>query len=214
MLSLTLPRPTWAHRLPAGAKLAGLLGATLVIFPLTDARVLAGLLAGMAALAVSLGGGAARQLLRSLRPLALLLLVVLGFHLWQDRLDQGLVVALRVLVLVALATLVTMTTRLEDLIAIIERLAAPLHRLGLPPRALGLAVAMVIRFIPVFIDRQSRLTEAWRARSPRRPGVRLLAPLMLSVLDDADHVSDALTARGGLAAPSSSSPEKDPADGT
>ena len=198
MLSLALPRRTWAHDLPAGAKLAGLLVATLVIFPVGSVWVLAALALGAALLVVSLGRDALRQMRRSLRPVLFLAVVVLAFHLWQDRLETGLVVVLRILVLVTLATCVTMTTRLDDLVAIVEKLAAPLRHLGLPPRALALAIAMVIRFVPLILDRYDRLAEAWRARSPRRPRPRILSALLLSILDDADHVGDALVARGGI----------------
>ena len=41
---------------------------------------------------------------------------------------------------VALANLVTMTTRLSDMIAVVHRLTAPLRVLGLPSRALELAI--------------------------------------------------------------------------
>jgi len=35
------------------------------------------------------------------------------------------------------------------------------------------------------------------ARSRRRPGWQLVLPLSLAALDDADHVAEALRARGG-----------------
>lgn len=198
MLTLALPQRTWAHALPAGLKLALLLVATLVIFPVRDPWAMAAVLATCAGLAATLGRIAVTQLLRSLRPLLFLLLIVLAYHIWQDRIAEGLVVTMRIFALVTLATFVTMTTRLDDLIRVVERLAAPLRHIGLPPRALALAIAMVIRFIPVILDRYERLSDAWRARSPRGPRARILAPLVLSILDDAEQVSDALTARGGL----------------
>ncbi|MCC6863501.1 MAG: energy-coupling factor transporter transmembrane protein EcfT, partial [Rhodobacteraceae bacterium] len=61
----------------------------------------------------------------------------------------------------------------------------------------SLSVALVIRFIPVLSTRMSQITEAFRARSPRRPGYRILIPAALSALDDADHVAEALRSRGG-----------------
>jgi biotin transport system permease protein len=55
----------------------------------------------------------------------------------------------------------------------------------------------MIRFIPVLSDRLSQISESWRARSPRRPGWRILTPATLAALDDADQVAEALRARGG-----------------
>jgi biotin transport system permease protein len=98
---------------------------------------------------------------------------------------------------VAFANFVTMTTRLSDMMRVIERLLRPLSRLGLSARQLALAVALVIRFVPVMLARAGQIRESWRARSPRRPGWRILVPIILSALDDADHVAQALRARGG-----------------
>jgi biotin transport system permease protein len=43
-----------------------------------------------------------------------------------------------------------------------------------------------------------KIADAIRARSPRRPGWRLVVPAALAALDDADHAAEALRARGGL----------------
>ena len=42
------------------------------------------------------------------------------------------------------------------------------------------------------------LSLAWRARSRRRAGWRVIVPFMVLALDDADHVAEALRARGGI----------------
>jgi biotin transport system permease protein len=72
-----------------------------------------------------------------------------------------------------------------------------LRRLGLPTQILETAIPLVIRFSPVLIAKAGQLVEAWRARSRRRPGWQLVLPLSLAALDDADHVAEALRARGG-----------------
>jgi biotin transport system permease protein len=59
-------------------------------------------------------------------------------------------------------------------------------------------MALVIRFIPVMLDRLSQITESWAARSPRRPSWRVLVPATLAALEDADRVAEALRARGGV----------------
>jgi biotin transport system permease protein len=99
---------------------------------------------------------------------------------------------------VALANFVTMTSRLSDMISVFQTLARPLAPLGLSPRRLALAMALVIRFIPVMLDRLSQITESWAARSPRRPSWRVLVPATLAALEDADRVAEALRARGGV----------------
>jgi len=110
---------------------------------------------------------------------------------------EGGTVALRLITAVAAANLVTMTTRLTDMVTVLERLAGPFRHLGLPPRTLALAMALVIRFIPVLSNRIGTLRLAWSARSARRAGWVLLVPATLAALDDADRVAEALRARGG-----------------
>jgi biotin transport system permease protein len=197
MLTLTSPVETVFHRLPAGAKLAALALAAVLLFRLGTPAGLGAAAAGLALLYLAAGAAFARHGLVMLRPLWPFLLILAAWHLWTGDLRGGLVVGLRLVAAVALANLVTMTTRLSDMIAVLERLAAPLGRLGLPPRRLALALALAIRFLPVMIDRLAAIREAWRARSPRRPGWRVLLPAAMAALEDADRVAEALRARGG-----------------
>lgn len=199
MLTLTSPVETWAHRLPAGAKLAALCLATIGLFALRSPLPLA--VAAVLTLGLIGSGGRvfAATALRHLRPLWPFVLVVGLWHLWSADLSGGAVVILRMLTAVALANFVTMTTRLSDMITVLERLARPLSVLGLSPRLLALAVALVIRFIPVMQDRMGQIAQSWQARSARRAGWRLLMPATLAALDDAEHVAEALRARGGSA---------------
>lgn len=198
MLTLTSPVDTAAHRLPAGAKLAALSVWTVLLFQLASPLPLTLALFAVAGLHLGLGGAAfAAHGARMVRPLWPFVLIVSLWHGWTGDLSGGAVVILRMLAAVAAANLVTMTTRLSDMIAVIERLARPLARLGLSPRRLALALALVVRFIPVMLDRMDRITDAWRARSPRPARWRVLVPATLAALDDADHAADALRARGG-----------------
>lgn len=197
MLTLVSPVPTPWHRLPAGAKLAGLCLFTLLLFALRSPWPLTVVLACVALAHWPGGRVFAAHALRMLRPLWPFAAVIAVWHLWTGELREGAVVLLRLAAAVAAANLVTMTTRLTDILTVVERLAAPLARLGLKPRVLALAVALVIRFIPVTGDRIARLREAWAARSARRAGWRVVLPATLGALDDAEHVAEALRARGG-----------------
>lgn len=199
MLTLTSPVKTWAHGLPAAVKLTALCGATIGLFALNSALPLA--IAALAAVLLVLSGGAifAKTALRHLRPLWPFVLIVALWHLWSRDLSGGAVVILRMLTAVTLANFVTMTTRLSDMITVLECLTRPLSAFGLSPRTLALAVALVIRFIPVMQDRTEQISQSWRARSARRAGWRVLMPATLAALDDAEHVAEALRARGGSA---------------
>jgi biotin transport system permease protein len=174
-----------------------LAGVTTVLFALHSRGPLT--LACCAVLALYLTGGAgfARAGLRLLKPLWPFVVIVGAWHLWTRDVTGGVVVILRMLAAVGLANFVTMTTRLSDMIAVFQWLARPFAVFGLSPRRLALAVALVIRFIPVMLDRLAQIGQSWQARSARRPRWRVLVPATLAALDDADRVAEALRARGG-----------------
>lgn len=197
MLTLTSPVEIWAHRLPAGAKLAALCVGTVVLFGIATLPplVIAGVIMG--GLLASGGAEFAKAVLRLLWPLWPFAVVLAVWHGWTGDVEAGLVIAGRLAIAVTAANFVTMTTRLSDMLAVIERLCQPLARIGVPPRLIALAMALVIRFIPVMAARLTLIRDAWRARSPRKPGWRVLTPMVLAALDDADHVAEALRARGG-----------------
>lgn len=196
MLTLTSPVETWAHPLPAGPKLAMLAIVTTGLFLLNTPGPLAGAFLATGALYVTCGGPFAHVGLRQLMPLWPFVVIVGVWHLWTGDVTGGAVILLRMVTAVALANFVTMTTRLSDMLAVFERLARPLSPI-LPPRRLALAFALVIRFIPVMLDRMGQIRQSWSARSPRPPRWRVMVPATLAALDDADRVAEALRARGG-----------------
>lgn len=199
MLSLISPVQTPWHRLPAGPKLLALLGLSLVLFQIRSAVIMGGALVFIGALYLPGGWLFLRQGLRMLRPLLPFIIIVGLWHLWTNEAQQGALICLRLLTAVAAANLITMTTRLSDMIAAIERLLHPFARFGLKPKIIALAVALVIRFIPLMAERIGQLRESWRARSAKRVNHQLILPATLAALDDAEHVAEALRARGGAA---------------
>ena len=198
MISLTSPVETRAHGWRAGAKLGALCLATMGLFAMGSLAGHVAAFAGMLALylapgTVFFGSGMAR--LRVLWPF---LAIILIWHAVTATPGQGAVIALRLVTAVGLANLVTMTTRLSDMIGVVRWLAGPLRRLGIDTRALELGIALVVRFTPMLAGKGVQLTRAWRARSPRRPGWRIVLPFTLCAIDDAEHVADAIKARGGV----------------
>lgn len=196
MLTLTSPIETAAHRLPASVKLAALALFTASLFALKSPTALAIAALIPASLIASGGTSFARESARMLRPLLPIILIIALWHLIL-RDPGGIAILLRLITAVAAANFVTMTTRLADMISVIERLARPLRPI-LPPKTLALAIALTVRFVPTLLTRAEQIRQSWRARSPRRPGWRTLLPTTLAALDDADHVAEALRARGGL----------------
>jgi biotin transport system permease protein len=195
MLTLTLPVETVLHRVPAAAKLAGIAMLGVLLGLTSNPVVLAGIFVVLWLAYLPLGPAEAARLPRRLWPLWPFVLVIGGWHLVRGTPEAGLVVILRMLTMFGAATLMLLTTRFDALLAAFSALLRPLEGLGLPIGRIALALAMAVRFIPVLAQRAGDLSQAWRARSARRPRHRLLVPLAVAAFDEADHAAEALRAR-------------------
>lgn len=194
MVSLSIHRP-WIRAIPAGVKLAALALISVALFLIQDPVILAVVLLATLVLLAELR---ALSLLRTLRPVGFMLLLAFGAHLLLGDWLVGLVVVLRIASLVLLATIVTASTALSEMLTVLDRLLAPLRWMGLSTRPVSVAIVMTLRFIPLLAARWQELSRAWHARSPRRPTWRLVTPFILTALDDADHAATALAARGAF----------------
>ena len=198
MISLTSPVETRAHGWPAGLKLGALCVATVVLFAVRGLGWHVGFAVAMLALYAMPGPVFLREGLRRLRVLWYFVVLILGWHVFTAEIAQGGMIALRMITAVGLANLVTMTTTLEGFMQVVRAVTAPLRLLGLNTRAVELSVALVIRFTPVLADKGTMLRQSWQARAVRKPGWRILLPFMVLAIDDAEHVAEALRARGGM----------------
>jgi biotin transport system permease protein len=196
MRSLYHDGQTVMHRLPAGAKLAGLMVFAVLLFLTRSIPLLA--LAMLATGAIYLGlGQPLRVAIRPLIPILVTILAVVGLHLVFNGIEEASVTGLRLTALMLLAASVTVTTSISDFIAVITRAAMPLERLGLLKAAdIGLAVGLVVRFIPEIMTRYDAIREAHRARGLKPRAGTVIAPLIIATLKDADSIAAAIDARG------------------
>lgn len=195
MIALYLPGAGVLHRAPAGFKLAMLAAGALVLslYPHDPVSIAVSLLVVLTLYRV---GGLPLRIplieIWRLRWIVLvlasaLLIFVSPFAAW---INTGRVVAV-----LLLASLLTLTTRMSDLLAVLQRLVHPLRRVGVDPRAVALAISLTITTIPVMAGFAAQVREAERARGVRL-GVRGVVPLLVRALRHADEVGDALAARG------------------
>jgi biotin transport system permease protein len=198
MISLTSPIRTKAHDWPASFKLGSLCITTALLFLIEDIWVLISVFTFVMLTYALPGKVFFLNGLRQLRMLWPFILIVGIWHVWTGSFVDGGVIVVRLVSAVALANLVTMTTKLSDMIDVISVILRPLHALGLKPKVVEIAIALVIRLTPVLVSKGSQLSDAWRARSERAPSWRIILPFTILALDDTDHVADALKARGGL----------------
>ena len=195
MMTDGLAPETWLHRVPAGIKLAGLALLSALLLPVGDWRILLGVLAMIMIVYVGCGrAGMARLML--MRPLLPLLAIVGGLQAAADGWTAGIVIVMRLLSLLLLADLVSMTTTMSARMEVLAPALRVLRPLGVNPRKTALAVALVLRFVPVLMTRWRAREEAWRARTHRRVPARLVAAFVADSLQLADRVGEALDARG------------------
>ncbi|PRY51331.1 biotin transport system permease protein [Geodermatophilus tzadiensis] len=199
-LALYVPGTGVVHRLPAAAKLLALAVLAVALFALPSLAAAGAALAGVVAVGLLLARLPVAVLTRQARAVVWWLVALLAVHALTTDLRTGAHVALRLLTLVLAAAVVTATTRVSEMVRVVEAVCAPLRLVGVRPARVGLAVAMALRFIPVLVERADRIRAAQAARGGSPRGVRALrttvAPLLVQVLQMAHDVSEALDARG------------------
>jgi biotin transport system permease protein len=147
-------------------------------------------------------------LVRQARTVLWWLIAILALHALLTDVLTGTLTALRLLTLVLAAAVVTATTRVTEMVAVVERVCRPLQWVGVRPARIGLVIAMALRFIPLISERAQRIREAQAARGGSVRGLRglttMVVPLLVQVLQLAHTVSEALDARGADDAPARS----------
>ncbi|WP_299479088.1 energy-coupling factor transporter transmembrane component T [uncultured Roseibium sp.] len=187
---------SWLHRTPAGLKLLLVAVASLLLFQVTSPWVFLPCLTVVVGLYATLGREGLAQL-KLLRGLTVFFGILLLLHWVSGTLLEGFAVILRLIVLVLAANLVSVTTRMDDMLEAVMPLFKPLEWFGYSARKPALGVALVLRFAPHMMQIFSRLREAYQSRSGSRNSWRLLPPLAIQCLRMSDNVADALRARGG-----------------
>ncbi len=193
-LGLYVARESPLHRLGAGVKLLALLLGGALVFALHDWRALLALLGLVLALyrLARLPGAAVWA---QLRPALGLLLFFFVLQALTAGGEAALVTVLRFGVMLLLASLLTLTTRVSDLLAALERALQPLSRFGVNPGRVSLAFSLTLRFIPVIVQVVAEVRDAQRARGSEKNMVALAVPVVVRTLKLADDVADAIEAR-------------------
>ncbi|MBA2552133.1 MAG: energy-coupling factor transporter transmembrane protein EcfT [Geodermatophilaceae bacterium] len=183
------------HRLPAGGKLAALaLGVTGLL--LLDGLLSLAAAALVIAVLYAVARVPPRLALAQVRPLLWFVVFLLVVQLLLTDWQRAGVAVLTLVLGVALAGLVTLTTRVSAMLDVAETLLAPLRRLGVRPDRVGLVLALTIRGVPVIAGFAGTVREAHRARGSSGRPWELLVPVIVRVLRHADALGEALAARG------------------
>lgn len=195
LLGTHVPGHTWLHRLGAGTKLVGLVLASVVVVVLHGPyAALAGL--GVAALVLLSSGAPLGPTLRGLRWVTLMALLLGVFQAWYAGWPRAVEVVADLLALVLLATTVTVTTPVDEVLDAVVRVLRPLRRIGVDPETVGLAISLMLRAIPHTMAIAEETRDAALSRGLERDPRARLVPFVLRVVAHARATGDALHARG------------------
>lgn len=214
------PGSSFLHRLDPRTKLVGTVLFVAGIF-LAESYASYGLVTAFAALAVLLSGVPVRLVLRSIRPLWVIILITLVIHIFStpgkviytlgpltatlEGVRQGALMTARLVFLIVMSSLLTFTTSPIVLTDGIERLLNPFRRIGLPAHELAMMMTIALRFIPTLLEETDRIMKAQMARGAdfargnivkrAKNMVPLLVPLFISAFRRADELAVAMEAR-------------------
>jgi biotin transport system permease protein len=196
LTSLYVEGTSFLHRVSVRAKLGGLMLFGLALFLVDNPFVLGAALLVTATLYLRLGLGVA-EAFRRLRPVLITIAFFGLVNVFVLTPHEALESTLRLLAILFLAASVTATTTTADFIAAITAVLLPLERLGLMKASDGgLAFGLVLRFVPDIAHRYAMLREAHAARGLVLKPHRIIGPLIISTLKEADAIAEAIDARG------------------
>lgn len=194
MLGLYIERQSPIHALPAGFKLAFLVLAGTGVFLISNIGLLAGGL-GLTLLLYLVARLSWLIAWQQIRPLVLLLAIIFIFQALFDHWTIGVIMVLRFLILILLASLLSLTTRVSAMIDVVEKSLQPFVRFGVNPAKVSLAISLAIRFLPLIAQKFEEVREAQKARGLGGSVVATAVPLIVRTLRMANDTAEALEAR-------------------
>lgn len=189
------PGTTWLHRVTPGPKLAAL-AVTAVVLVWIREPVLALGAVGVAATLVVWAGMGLGSALRTLRRIAFVAVLLGTWLAWQQTWARAVDSVGDLVALVLLASVLTATTAVDDLLDTLVRLLGPFRRVGVHPEKVSLAFSLVLRAIPTTLEIAEQTRDAAIARGLQRSPRARLTPLVIRVVAQARATGDALHARG------------------
>lgn len=196
MIGLYRPGTSLLHRLPAGVKLLILLVSIVTATILVRTPVQVGIVALVVAALFAVARIPAKVAVAQLRPVLWMLAIIAIFQVLITSPTRAVVVCGVLLISVALAALVTLTTRVTAMLDTVTRALGPLRRIGVDPERIALMLALAIRCIPILATIVHEVSEARKARGLQWSMTALATPVLVRALRTADALGDALVARG------------------
>ncbi|OFT49885.1 cobalt ABC transporter permease [Corynebacterium sp. HMSC06D04] len=187
---------TFIHRLPAWVKFVVLI-AFIISTTIFAKTIPVAVVCAVVTLAVyPLARIPARVAWNQLYPPLYLLVALAALQWWQQDLETAVTTFFSIYAAIVAAVLLTLTTKVSEMMESFEKALAPLGKLGLPVENISLAMSLTIRLLPLMLG---TVQEVMDARKARGAGTSLLAfgtPVVIRSIRRARAMGEALQARG------------------
>ncbi|MCO7176784.1 energy-coupling factor transporter transmembrane component T family protein [Sporolactobacillus kofuensis] len=127
-------------------------------------------------------------------------------HVTTNGLTQSIFIAIRIVVIIVVTTLLTLTTSPIEITDGMESMLNPLKRIKVPVHEFALMMSISLRFIPTLLEETEKIIKAQAARgsdftsgslkSRIKAIVPLLVPLFVGAFKRAEDLAMAMEARG------------------
>ncbi|MDR0296929.1 MAG: energy-coupling factor transporter transmembrane protein EcfT [Rickettsia sp.] len=136
-----------------------------------------------------------QKLLIQLRPIAVILLIIVLLHIFTANWIVGIQVVIRFSTLVLFASLITLTTRISEMIDSLNEILVLLSYVGVNHKKVSLSLSLAIRFIPMIVSIFQEITIAQRTRGLERNFIAILIPVIIKVLKTTENIAEAIESR-------------------
>lgn len=210
------------HRMDPRAKIISVFILGVIIFLANNWQSFAAIIF-LVLFTVLLSRVSIRFIYKGLKPILLLVLITFILHLvitregailftigpfsiYETGFMSGILIAFRLLSLVVIASLLTLTTTPIELTDGLESMLAPLKKIGVPAHEFSLMMSIALRFIPTLLQETEKVLKAQMARgvdftagsiaSRMKAVIPMLIPLFISAFKRAEDLAYAMEARG------------------
>lgn len=198
MIPIHVDGSSLVHRMPAGPKLTAMILTVTLISLTPNGPLLAGW-GIVVVVAYALAGLLRSQLFRQVHLMRWVILVTMVGQLIFVGEAAAVLNTVRIVILILVAALVSLTTRVSAMLETVERLVGRFRRFGADPEAVGTVLMVAITSIPVIASHAGRVREAYRARRAGTNIAAMTSTMLVLAIKHADELGDALVARGGHA---------------
>ena len=214
------PGDSVLHKLDPRTKILAILVYMVSLFIVNNFYGLLGMMA-ISILVVTVSKVPIKYFFRGLKMIIFIVLLTVALQMfmtpgeviWQwsflkitkEGIRQAVFMGTRLVLLISITSILTLTTTPIALTDGIERLLKPFQRIGVPAHELAMMMSIALRFIPTLVEETDKIMKAQAARGASfdtgnliekvKALVPLLVPLFLSAFQRADELAIAMEAR-------------------